>query len=483
MVKISIIVPHYQKQVAFLEAAPNLFSQLMPGDEVIVVDDWSPGGFTIKHPQLRIIKPPKIRPHIYRLSTLRNFGLEAAVNDTCLILDPDCKLEPGFLDKVRKSFNSACVYGCRIDFQREDGGVNPDPRMTKKWHLGWMIWGGCILFSKSRTGLARVDGQWFLEEFNGRWGVEENDFANRCYHSGMVLVYATELKCIHLYHPRKYDGIHENTDLAVRRLKHYQATLDQVSDYKPRVGVLVVTLMRPDFLAQCLYSLARVTIPIRIYLVNQSDKSRGTMSVVDRWKGKWSVVYKENDKLEGLAAMKRWGMEKMKEDGLEYIVIVDDDVCLMPGGLEALVSCADNNPRLHSISGWLDEGNNRRMLGGNRLRIQGATRYPRLDLIQGLTEVEWVGGGFTLHRLDPLILHDPAYMIGLEDFDYANHLKKLWLKSAVFSEAGAWHKLLLVDGKVIRPSSSSQYQALRMSGGRIQASKDHFEKKWGYEVR
>lgn len=480
--KISIIIPHYQKQAAFLDIAPSLLSQLQIGDEVIVVDDWSPGGFTLEHPQLRVVRPPKITPHRYRLSTLRNFGLEAAVNDTCLILDPDCKIDPGFMDKVRTRFNAACVYGCRIDFQREDGGVDQDRRLTRSWPLGWMIWGGCMLFSKSRTALARVDGQWFMEEFNGRWGVEDNDFANRCYHSGMVLVYSKELRCLHLYHPRKYNGINENTIKGMKNLRNYKKKLDQVSDYKPRVGVLVVTLMRPEFLTQCLYSLARVRIPIKIYLVNQADRSDKTMAVIDKWRGKWSVKYKENARLEGLAAMKRWGMEQMNADGLKYTVIVDDDVCLMSGGLEALVACADDNPRFHSISGWLDEGTNKRMLGGFSLKTPLGTRYPRLRLTGGLTPVEWVGGGFTLHRLEPLVLHDPAYLIGLEDFDYANEMKKLGLMSAVTGDAGAWHKLLFKDGKVARPSGSTKYQALRMSGIRIQASKDYFMEKWGYEV-
>ena len=419
---------------------------------------------------------------MYRLSTLRNFGLENAVNDTCLILDPDCKIDLGFMDKARKGFNSACLYGCRIDFQMEDGGVDPDPRLSRSWPLGWMIWGGCMLFSKSRTRLAAADGQWFMEEFNGKWGVEDNDFANRCYHSGMVLVYANELRCLHLYHPRRYDGIHENQELAVRRLKHYEVALNQVSDYKPRVGVLVVTMMRPEFLEQCLYSLAQVRIPIRIYLVNQADRSEKTMAVINKWRGKWSVVYKENARLEGLAAMKRWGMDQMKADGLEYNVIIDDDVYLMLGGLEALVACADNNPRFHSISGWLDEGTNKRMLGGNSLKTPLGTRYPRLNRRSGITEVEWVGGGFTLHRLEPLVLHDPAYLIGLEDYDYANEMKKLGLRSAVLGEAGAYHKLLFKDGKVARPGGPPRYQAIRMSASRIQASKDYFSEKWGYEV-
>jgi len=479
---VSVIIPHFQKQKAFLDTAPRLLSQLEEGDEVIVVDDWSPDGFNLVTPKLRIVRPKKNINHIYRLSTLRNLGLEEAVNDTCIILDPDCKIDWDFIEKVKKSFNPACVYGGRIDFQREDGGVDPDPRTIRGYPLGWMIWGGCMVFSKSRTKLAQVNGQWFSEEFNNRWGVEDNDFANRCYHSGMVLVYAKELSCLHLYHERSFVGAHINQGIAANNLRDYTTSLNQVSDYKPRVGVLVVTMMRPAFLEQCLYSLARVKIPIKIYLVNQGDKSDETMAVINKWRQKWSVTYKENDSIEGLAAMKRWGMQLMKTEGMEYTVIIDDDVCLIGNCLENLVQIADMNPHLHSISGWLDEGVSKRMLGGNSITVPEGVSYPRMKIIPGLQEVEWVGGGFTLHRLDPMVLHDPAYLIGLEDFDYSKELKRRGLRCAVFGGAGALHKLLIKDGQAQRQGAKGKYLAIRMDRKRIRHSQEHFEEKWGFEV-
>lgn len=249
-----------------------------------------------------------------------------------------------------------------------------------------------------------------------------------------------------------------------------------------RVGVLVVTMMRPEFLEQCLSRLALVQIPIRIYLVNQADRSEETMAVINKWLEKTKMTYKENTGLEGLSAMKRWGMEQMKADGLEYIVIIDDDVCLIPRGLENLVTCADAHPEFHSISGWLYAGKTKRMLGGSSNTTPDGTRYSRLPYTPGMRQVEWVGGGFTLHRLEPLVLHDPAYMIGLEDFDYANELKKLGLKCAVTSTAGAYHKLLIKDNIITKPENRSDYKKLRMSAKRIMASKKHFKKKWGYDV-
>lgn len=218
MLNISVVVPFFQKQKSWVLTNFFLLPQLMQGDELIIVDDWSPDGFKFLHPLMKVVKPPKPNFHTFRLSTLRNLGIENAKNDAILIMDPDCLASPKLLENARKIFNREILYGGRIDHLQADGSVKGDPRLYKTWKLGWMIWGGLMLFSKSRTG----QGGWFSEDFNGRWGAEDNDFANRCYFQGIDLKYTVLLHVIHQYHVLRQKGFSINNKLAKKKLREYE---------------------------------------------------------------------------------------------------------------------------------------------------------------------------------------------------------------------------------------------------------------------
>jgi len=669
LVNLSVIIPHYNKNEALQETWKELMLQIDPEDEIIVVDDYSDVKPDFDCPCTRTIQPPKHIPlppkhekHIYRLNTLRNYGVEHATHDACIILDPDCVPSVGFINHARKIYDPSVLFSGRITRKNEAGDIVAEDRRMVDGKSKWgdatsndchSIFGGCMYFSKQRASLAASPTGLFDTDFDGNWGYEEHAFASACRNSGMRLRLEAGLTVCHLWHPHiRFGAPSRNKNKLQQKIRDHHNDLNYVTFYKPAVvvlmvsamhpnhvdrgmrsifrhmiplkvrlvnngdlssaqrnavswwndrwavdyiehetpqplstiqsdavmeytqkgykylvtmddnvlpkgelitslisemeknpkyhvlsgcnvdengekddedtshfqiirlnettiypeekkhgqlvgftgkkgmpyqrimktGVLLVTMMRPVFLEQCLSRLALVKTPIRVYLVNQADKSEETMAVIDKWRNILSMTYKENQEVEGLAAMKRWGMEQMKADGLDYIIIVDDDICLRSGSLENLVICADAHPEFHSIAGWLEEGRIKSMLGGNSRVTPSGTRYPRLAYTPDLKQVEWVGGGFTLHRLDPLVLHDPAYMIGLEDYDYANELKKLGLKSAVTGTAGAWHKMIINGSTMMRLNNSSDYQGLRMSGQRIQESKVYFKNKWGYGV-
>ncbi len=220
-VNLSVIVPFYQKQDHWVKANFFLMPQLIPGDEVLLVDDWSPDGFNFKHAYLRVIRPPKSSSHILRISALRNLGIEEAKNDAILILDPDCLAGPTLLENARALFNREILFGGRIDYFKKDGTISGDPRLYKKWRLGWMIWGGLMLFSKSRTR----NIEWFDEAFNGRWGSEDNDFANRCYYNDIVLKYTLRLHVLHQFHDLHRPGYSVNQKIAKKKLLAYKKSV------------------------------------------------------------------------------------------------------------------------------------------------------------------------------------------------------------------------------------------------------------------
>jgi len=194
-----------------IKVLDELKLQINPTDEILVVDDWSPDGLPeIDCPCTKVIRPEKHIPHIYRLCTLRNLGLQSASHDCVVVLDPDCVPNPHFVENARKIFDPSILFGGAIDFIQEDGSIMPDPRqgetrrskwvdLDERYWSGVMIWGGCMMFSRSRTALTG----WFDEEFNGGWGAEEHEFASRCFHGGLRLYYSIELAVTHLYHPKK----------------------------------------------------------------------------------------------------------------------------------------------------------------------------------------------------------------------------------------------------------------------------------------
>ena len=253
---------------------------------------------------------------------------------------------------------------------------------------------------------------------------------------------------------------------------------------KLRVGILVISFLRPQYLSQCLEAVSRVKMPIKVYLVNQGDRSEQMKKIVSYWSSKLNLVYKENKGVEGISNMKRWGMESMKVDGLEYCVILDDDVLLIKDGLEKLVEIADAHKDYHTIAGFLIEGGTLKLMVGGFIRKEkDFITYPRDKYSEGFHQVEWAGGGFTIHRLEPLVLHDPAYIIGLEDYDYSFELKKFGLKVGVTGDAGAYHKILVSQNGRFTKYENTSYNNFRMERKRLQPSFDRFKEKWGIDVR
>ena len=90
-------IPFFQKQEALRKTWGELQLQINPEDMITIVDDYSPDGVPDFDCQCtEVIRPPKhtplppgYEPHIYRLNTLRNYGVEHAKHDACIILDPD----------------------------------------------------------------------------------------------------------------------------------------------------------------------------------------------------------------------------------------------------------------------------------------------------------------------------------------------------------------------------------------------------------
>lgn len=315
---ISIIIPHYSKQQVLRTIMEELKLQIDPDDEILICDDFSPAGvpdFGCKC--TRVIYPLiKLDPHIYRLNTLRNLGISLSKHDCCVVLDPDCLVNPRFLEAVRLFFDPSVLYGGRIDRMRRDGKVSLDPRMgggESQWidrglgqSNGEAMWGGCMMFSKSRTAL--VD--WFDTDFDGAWGFEEHEFASRCFHSGMRIYYSAELLVTHLWHePVNREGSRNNSPILREKVFKNREHLDATTSYRPTVGVSMIAHFEPSLLERYIRGVFRNIIPVKMRLcVNGNDSPEMKRALIP-WEGKWAVE---------IVKQGRTSTEKIHSDALDW---------------------------------------------------------------------------------------------------------------------------------------------------------------------
>lgn len=487
---ISIVVPHFNKQRQFEKVWEALRPQMLIGDQLILVDNYTKD-LDLKGKYLRLVRPDNPSSE-WRLNTLRNLGIYDAQNDAILIIDADCVPASDLLAQARAVFDPAVLFGGRIDFFNPAGMLEPDPRL--KWSFikgesrfvddspsgSLAIWGGVMLFSKLKTCWLK----WFDKEYNGNWGLGENDFAQKCCDAGIRLRYEQRLKVKHLYHKPMRRGYSENKELFNRKSQQYMTRLNEVTNYRPEVMVLVCTFMRHWFLENCLMGLIRNYTPIKIKLVNQGDTSPEMHKVLMHWANRWAVEYKFNPEIVSMAKTRAEVFQEAHDRGFKYVVTVDDDMTLQTGALDRLVLDIKDFPQFHAISGFCIDWKGKRLLGG-KLRMEGKYGvHERIQYQRGVHPADFISSGFRIVKLEPLVLQDVDYDFGWIDFDYANRLKAAGLKLAVSGNAGGWHKCEKTK-KGWQPiptyKEPQAYLDIRLNRENIQRHKQLFISKWGYE--
>jgi GT2 family glycosyltransferase len=484
---LTIVVPYFNKAEALKETHAELKLQLDPDDSVVVIDDFSPNGVPELNCQCtRIVKPPtKLEPHVYRLNTLRNIGIREAKTDAVIILDPDCVPSPNLIKNAKALFDPSILYAGAVDRRHSDNSISLDkriPERVSKWidtdpslGGGGLVWGGVMMFSKAKA--LSVGG--FDEEFDGAWGAEEHEFASRCYHSGMRLYYSMELGVTHINHPNTRVNPSRNMNLWRQKTSFYRDKLNAFTPYKPMVGVSVITMMRPELIDQCLRSVFRGTLPVRVRLVVNGDTSEATKKAVAPWRGRWAVEVVEQER-EWPAIVRNESFEWSRRQGFKYHIGLDDDISVFSDGLHQLVWAMKKNPSLYACSGFMRYANGKETMLGGPL-VHGA--YSSIKRSSGTFKSDWVGGGFTAHWLEPFLPYDDSYEMGYNDYDWSEQAKKNGYLLGVCGDAGAWHGAIFTREGVKDYQNPPDYRHLRYDNARHQRMSDYFKSKWGFEPR
>jgi len=262
----------------------------------------------------------------------------------------------------------------------------------------------------------------------------------------------------------------------------YSQKLATWTHYKPKVIVLVVTMLRPYFLDECLKRIFQSITPLKVRLVNQGDQSDEMLDVLKKRRSRWDVDYIYNEHPRSMAEIRSEAFTWAKQEGYKFAITVDDDMLVMPGALDELVKIARKNPQFHAIAGYCIEPGIVRMLGGTEKVLNGSYFHFNLPYTKGLKEVNYVSSGLRIVRLDPLILQDTDYDFGWIDWDYSKRVKQAGLKLAVTGKVGGYHGMMQIDGKWRARPDPEAYARIRLDEDRMEIMTQLFEGKWGLKV-
>lgn len=488
MQNLSIVIPHYEKQRTLSIVQDELTFQVHPDDEIIIVDDHSPGGVPdFDCPCTKVVSPRKRTPHIYRLNTLRNLGVETASHDAVILLDPDCIPNKKFLDNARRLFDPSIIYGGAIDkvnespktWKYELGSIRPDARgLEDFWYDGsFDISGGCMMFSKYRTKLFG----WFNTDYDGSWGPDDTDFVMRCHHSGIRQRYTPSMKVYHIWHPKdhhKGPAVDANVKLYHDNTVGYRDRFNYLTKFNPAAGVMVISVMRPELIDQCLRGIFLTNMPLKVRLISNGN-GNSYKEALKPWRSRWTVDIAKHRR-RWPAVIRNDSMRWANRKQLKYLLMIDDDAVPKQGSIIKLVNVLEENPDIYAVCGYQDNArsNNAARLGGNW--VGGKIKHEPLE--PGWVYSDVVTGGFTLTRVKPLILWDEEYETGLNDYDWSNTITEAGWKMASCGDAGMWHQWLFTpEGRRVY-KSPPEYNQLRYDRERHLRMDQRFFDKWGYSV-
>lgn len=254
-IKISVIIPTYNRKELLLYTLESLVQQTMSNKEyeVIICDDGSVDDtykVVQKYYQKINIKYYYHNHDGYRVALTRNAGIRIASGDICVFLDSSMVADKKFLENhllehekgnkdivvgyiygfdiekkqeerleklfdiydLEKSFNNICIseFRDKREYTMEQIGYN-----MSEWEAPWVyFWTGNV--SVKRSELIKVG---MFDEDYVMWGGEDTDLGIRLYIQGLQYAFSKEAKAIHYPHPSADTKDNNKGERALQRKK------------------------------------------------------------------------------------------------------------------------------------------------------------------------------------------------------------------------------------------------------------------------
>jgi len=288
-----------------------------------------------------------------------------------------------------------------------------------------------------------------------------------------------ELQVTHLYHPKSDAGKNVNRKIWLEKVAWHRTNLGNFTPYRPAVGVMVITMMRSELINQCLQAIFRNRIALKVRLINNGDEGEYTRKICEQWGRRWAVDYVHHPR-KWPAEVRNDSMRWAKDNKFKYLIFVDDDMLVNQSGLTNLVRSIEDNPEYYAMSGVLRgaKGIPERMIGG----VLDKDAFWNLPKKPGVQEADWVGGGFTIHKLDPVVPYDESYQTGFNDFDWSMQVKARGLRLGVTGSASAYHGFRLTSKGLVKHKNSQEYNAVRYDQERHARMREIFRSKWNFTI-
>ena len=139
MIKLSIIIPYYDR----FEQINNLFGVLLPQltdeVEVIIVDDCSPTPLMVCDKDNRI-KVIRLKENSGGASVPRNVGLDNAIGKYVAFIDSDDLVKPNYIERIIRKINKVDFDYCFISWESKANVVVIENK-PPKWNM--CVW-NCI---------------------------------------------------------------------------------------------------------------------------------------------------------------------------------------------------------------------------------------------------------------------------------------------------------------------------------------------------
>jgi GT2 family glycosyltransferase len=238
--------------------------------------------------------------------------------------------------------------------------------------------------------------------------------------------------------------------------------------------IVVVNWNGARLLPDCLASLAALVRPARVVVVDNGS-SDGSAAVVAGFPGVEWIGLGEN---RGFAAANNVGLRRALAAGARWIGVVNTDVVLDPGWLDALVAAGEAHPDIGILGGLLLFADEPSRVNSTGLVLDWLGRafdrdfgVPLAELTTRDGPVPGMTGGAALLRADALRrvgLFDPAYFAYYEDVDLSLRAAAAGIGTWYASGARALHGY----GRSFGPGSPRQ--RFLLARNHLRAMATHF---------
>lgn len=142
MIKLSIIIPYYDRPTQIKKLVDVLKPQLTDEIEVIIVDDYSPVPLKSNDERIKVIR---LKENSGGASVPRNVGLDNAIGKYIAFIDSDDLVKPNYIERIIRKINKVDFDYCFISWESKANIVVIENK-PPKWNR--CVW-NCIYKRKT----------------------------------------------------------------------------------------------------------------------------------------------------------------------------------------------------------------------------------------------------------------------------------------------------------------------------------------------